>query len=262
MRGNEPAIEQIAQQTKTMKYLPPFLLFDLDDTILSFSAAGDACWETLCTEYAPRLGDLRPEDLLAEINSVRRWYWSDLERHRQGRMDMQGARRQIVRLVFDQLHLEDTALSDELADAFTRQREALVQPFPGAVETLQALQGRGIRMALITNGDARFQRAKIERFGLEPYFNPILIESEFGVGKPDPRPFRQALACLGAGPEQAWMVGDDFEYDLRPAQALGIGTVWVDHTGHGLPPETAPAPDHTVRGLMELLSLAETTFER
>jgi putative hydrolase of the HAD superfamily len=232
---------------------PPFLLFDLDDTILNFSAAGDACWETLCAEYAPRLGDLRPADLLAGINTARRWYWSDPERHRQGRMDMQGARRLIVRLAFDALGLGAAGICEELADAFTLQREGLVQPFPGAVETLQRLQRQGVRMALITNGDARFQRAKIERFGLEAYFDPILIESEFGVGKPDPRPFLHALDCLGANPGETWMVGDDLEYDMRPAQALGVGTAWIDFTGRGLPAGCPVHPTLILNSIAELL---------
>ncbi len=224
--------------------LPPFLLFDLDDTILSFSAAGDACWEILCAEYAPRLGDMVPADLLAGINAVRRWYWSDPGRHQWGRMNMQEARRGIVRLAFEQLHLDAPQFADELADAFTCQREELVRPFPGAVETLQALHRQATRMVLITNGDARVQRTKINRFGLEPYFDPILIESEFGVGKPDPRPFLHALACLGAAPGETWMVGDDLEYDMRPALALGMGAVWVNFGRRELPVGCSITPTH------------------
>jgi putative hydrolase of the HAD superfamily len=152
------------------------------------------------------------------------------------------------------LALESSEVADELADAFTQQREELVRPFPGAVETLRALRERGARMALITNGTAQFQRRKIERFGLKPYFELILIEGEFGAGKPDPRPFLHALRCLGAAPSQAWMIGDDLEYDIRPARALGMGAVWVDYAGKGLPQECQVRPEWIVKRIADLLS--------
>jgi putative hydrolase of the HAD superfamily len=191
--------------------------------------------------------------LLAAIDRARGWYWSDPQRHRQGRMNMQSARRAIVRLAFEKLGLEKTEIADELADAFTQQREELVRPFPGAVETLQALRERGVRMGLITNGMAQFQRRKIERFGLAPFFELIQIESEFGEGKPEPGAFLHALRCLDAVPGQAWMVGDDLEYDIRPSQALGMGTVWVDHSGKGLPQGCTIQPAWIVKQIAELV---------
>ncbi len=236
-----------------MRTLPPFLLFDLDDTILDYTSTGDHCWESLCDTFAPRLGKLPATDLLETINQTRGWYWSEPERHRQGRMNMKEARRYIVRLAFEKLGLEASEIADELADAFTQQREELVRPFPGAVETLQTLRERGARMALITNGMAQFQHRKIERFGLEPFFELILIESEFGAGKPDPRVFQHALRGFNAVPGQAWMIGDALEYDIRPALALGMGTVWVDYAGKGLPPGFPALPAWIVKRIAEMV---------
>jgi putative hydrolase of the HAD superfamily len=235
------------------KPLPPCLLFDLDDTLLVFSTAGDRCWESLCRRFAPRLLGVSSEALLAAINEVRTWYWSDLTRHRLGRMDMLNARREIVRMAFERLGQNDPLTAIELADAFTTEREGLVQPYPGATEMLVALQGRGIRMALITNGLASLQRPKLQRFNLERFFDPILIESEFGIGKPDHKGFLHALDCLGSSPSQAWMVGNDLVFDIRPAQELGLDTVWVDFAGLGLPESSSVKPTWSVRSVNELL---------
>jgi len=90
-------------------------------------------------------------------------------------------------------------------------------------------------MGLITNGKSEFQRAKICRFELEQYFDFVVIEGEFGAGKPDPRVFRYGLERFGASPAQVWMIGDDLEYDMRPAQVLGMDTVWVNHAKIDLP---------------------------
>ena len=110
-------------------------------------------------------------------------------------------------------------------------------------------------MALVTNGDAKGQREKLARFGLAPYFDCIVIEGEFGSGKPDPRVFLHALDQLRVEPAQAWMVGDNLLSDIGGAQAAGIHGIWVDRLGNGVP-ETSPVrPDRIIGELAELKDL-------
>jgi putative hydrolase of the HAD superfamily len=111
-------------------------------------------------------------------------------------------------------------------------------------------------MGLITNGNAEFQRPKIRRFELDQYFDFILIESEFGVGKPDPRVFKHGLERWGVSPAQVWMIGDDLEFDMRPAQALGMDTVWVNHANESLPDDGSITPRRTIYSLAELIEKA------
>ncbi len=239
-----------------MRSLPGFLFLDLDDTILDYSAPGERCWEQLCASFAPRLA-LSPGQLRTAIQQSSQWYWSDPERFRTGRLDLKAARRQVVAGAFKQLQINDFKMSEQLADSFTTLREEMIQPFPGALETLQVLHERGIQMGLITNGRSEFQRAKICRFQLEQYFDFILIEGEFGVGKPDPRVFEHGLECFGVSPSQVWMVGDDPEFDMRPAQALGLDTVWVNHANESLPADGSIQPTRIIYSLEELLTEQE-----
>ena len=48
-----------------------------------------------------------------------------------------------------------------------------------------------------------------------------------GITKPDPRLFQHALSWPGLVSKPAWMVGDNFESDIRPAAALGLSTAWL-----------------------------------
>lgn len=71
-----------------------------------------------------------------------------------------------------------------------------------------------------------------------------------GWSKPDPRLFLHALGALDAGPETAWMVGDNFEADVRPAAALGLATCWLAPAGRALPlPDVAT---HRIARLTDL----------
>jgi putative hydrolase of the HAD superfamily len=133
------------------------------------------------------------------------------------------------------------------------EREDALQPFPGAIEALRHLRGQGVRLALITNGNADAQRRKIDRFDLSPLFDSILIEGEFGVGKPDERVYLHALDQLNVKPEEAWMVGDDLEWDVRAPQRLGMFAIWLDFAGRGLPESSLVRPDRIIRSLSELV---------
>jgi putative hydrolase of the HAD superfamily len=236
-----------------MRSLPGFLFLDLDDTILDYTTPGERCWKELCTSFAPRAGTLSAEQLRDAIRRSGDWYWSDPDRFRLGRLDLKSARREVVAGAFKAMNVDNRELSEELADSFTTLREEMIQPFPGAVETLRALHDRGIRMGLITNGRSEFQRAKISRFELAQYFEFILIEGEFGAGKPDERVFQHGLEQFNISPGQVWMIGDDLEFDMRPAQGLGIGTVWVNHANETLPADGSILPTWTILSLADLI---------
>ena len=104
------------------------------------------------------------------------------------------------------MQIDDPALVNEIADSYTSEREDTVQPFQGAIETLRKLRHEGVHLALISNGNAEGQRRKIDKFNLSDFFDYILIEGEFGVGKPDERVYFQVLNQLNVKPEESWIL--------------------------------------------------------
>jgi putative hydrolase of the HAD superfamily len=227
---------------------PRAVLVDLDDTIVDGSAVVD-CWEVACETCAPHVD---PQTVLAEILRLREWFWSDPARHRQGRLDLAAARRQITKMALDAIGTDDDALVARIAERYDRCRDERTALFPGAVETLRWLRDGGCRLALLTNGAANLQREKIVRFQLAPLFDVILVEGELGFGKPDERIYRLALNELAASPHETWMVGDNLEWDVGQPQKMGITGIWVDAAGVGLPVSSAVFPDLIIRGLSEL----------
>jgi putative hydrolase of the HAD superfamily len=231
--------------------LPPVLLVDLDDTILEFGRIAPRVWRELAPRYAAELG-LESQVLVDAIESCASAFWSDAERAARGRLDLASSRRQIVSAAFDGLRVGEARTAHALADAFTELRDTRIALLPGAVDTLERARAAGSRLGLITNGSAHAQRAKLVRFDLARHFDAILIEGEFGVGKPDLAVYREALRRLDARPDQTWMVGDNLEWDVAAPQRLGIYSIWVDPDGAGVPAQVAVRPDHVVRALAEL----------
>lgn len=231
--------------------MPALWLFDLDDTILRFSAGQPNFWRHALERQAPHLAEqhARLEQRIAAVNHE---YWSDDARAFWGRQNMHQARRIVARAALGAEGL-DGALCDRIADDMTEEKEARVRPFDGALDVLHQLRQRGQRMGLLTNGCSAFQRRKLRRYELEPLFELISIEGELGYGKPDARVFRGALQHFGARAEDTWMIGDNLSADIAGAQQVGITGIWHDAAGNGLPAGSTVVPGRVIRTLSELL---------
>jgi len=228
---------------------PRVLLVDLDDTLLDYSGGADLCWEA-ASAYAPAALDRAA--VVAALADARSWFWSDPERHRRERVDMIGAWTKIAADALARCGAWDPACAADIAHEYARRRRARWRLFPDTRPWLEAARQRGLPLALVTNGDARQQRDKIESHDLVRYFDTIIIESELGAGKPDEIVYRKALAALGAAPEEAAMVGDHLEFDVAGPQRLGVAGIWLDRAGAGLPATAAVRPQRIIRSLTEL----------
>ncbi len=234
-----------------MSTTPSAIFFDLDGTILDWETGMEESWLAACERYCDAAQT--PAQLHEAIRARRTWFWSDDERTSRGRLDLDAASREVVRHAFADLGRVDLATADELGDYYRVLRFKAITPYAGAIETIEALRRRGIALALITNGGARSQRRSIEKFGLERYFDCIVVEGEFGVGKPDERVFRHALASARCDPAGAWMVGDNLAADIATPHRLGMHTIWVDARGRGLPEDAPVRPHRIVRAIAELV---------
>ncbi len=237
--------------------VPKGLLCDMDDTILDSSGARDQCLREVCRVVVDQIAPIDPHALADAIDRRANWFWSDEERHLLGRMDLRAAFADIMRAALRELGIDQPDLAPAIAERYRRLREQRYRVFPRAIETLARLRACGVRLALVTNGTAHDQRRKIERFGLAPYFDTILIEGEQGVGKPNRRIYERALAALRCHPAEAWSIGDNLEWDVFGPQRLGVYGIWIDAQGRGLPAESVARPDRIVRSIGELLTLGE-----
>ncbi|WP_265111520.1 HAD family hydrolase [Halosolutus halophilus] len=105
---------------------------------------------------------------------------------------------------------------------------------------------------ILTNGDGRQQRSKLERHGLAEPVDEVIVSNSVDVRKPDRRIFELAKARLPA--EDYVYVGDSYEEDVVGARSAGFTTVYVNETGS----ETgdADAADAVVSSVDELLEPA------
>lgn len=100
---------------------------------------------------------------------------------------------------------------------------------------LERLQ-QDYRLGIISNFTGNLEPC-LDELGLSPLFAVASDSTVLGIEKPDERIFHATLRAIGASPAETWMVGDNFEADIRPALRLGLRACWI------APPERRPVPD-------------------
>ncbi|WP_340647415.1 HAD family hydrolase [Phenylobacterium sp.] len=238
-----------------MTALPRAILFDLDETLLSFGKRPLILAE-VAEEFAAALSPLTPQEVADHLEAGFREFWSDPEVHKIWRFKLGAARLMIVSGVFQALRPRASGLTPAAAKTFAERfhayREEQARFFPGALEAVDELKRRGVKLALVTNGAGAVQRAKIEKFDLAGRFDHIQIEGEAGFGKPEEQAYLHAMAALGVTAEETWMVGDNLEWEVAAPQRLGIYAIWHDHLAVGLPKDSAIKPDRIILSIGEL----------
>jgi 2-haloacid dehalogenase len=104
---------------------------------------------------------------------------------------------------------------------------------------------------MVTNGLSDVQRARIERCGLDDYFDAVIISSEVGHTKPRGEIFDIAFERLGnPSRSSAVMIGDSLTSDIRGGSDYGIATCW--YNPHGSPAGDSDVITHEVAALADL----------
>jgi FMN phosphatase YigB (HAD superfamily) len=127
---------------------------------------------------------------------------------------------------------DGAALSrQQIAEEFHASTCAVVRRNATLLERLQ----QSYHLGIVSNFTGNLELC-LQELGLMQYFSVVADSGRIGVTKPDARLFKHALTWPGLVAKPAWMVGDNFESDIRPAAALGLFTAW-------LAPDTEKSPE-------------------
>ncbi|HFI0403577.1 TPA: HAD family hydrolase [Streptococcus suis] len=105
-----------------------------------------------------------------------------------------------------------------------------VSLYPETIEVLEKLS-QNYRLGIIANQSSSI-RELLKEWGIESYFQLIILSEEVGVCKPDLRIIKIALEESSIPADKAVYVGDRYDNDILPAKSLGMHTVRI-LTGFG-----------------------------
>ena len=184
------------------------VVFDLDGTLADTSAdllaAANACFERL--GHGALLG---PGDALTAF---------------------QGGRA-MLRLGFSRLGdgWDETDVSREyplLLAAYAGAIDTHTRLYPGAAAAVETLLSQGFKTAICTNKPEALAVDLVRRLGIADLFGALIGADTFAVRKPDPIPYRAAVARAGGLVARSMLIGDT-ETDRKTGHAAGVPVVLV-----------------------------------
>lgn len=224
---------------------PKAVIFDLDDTLCDYATAREA--------------RLRRAFTLSRHSGTQISHIVDLDRMIAQSIQMHPHGADHFEELFAQFGITDTARAAAAADWYRKNRFHGLRMFPATEAVFSAVRSavlydgtRATRpIGIVTNGPTEVQRAKLQLLGIDRLVDFIVVSEEFGVAKPEPEIFREALRLAGVMAGEAVFVGDSAEFDIAGAHATGIPTVWVNRNSR---PWMGPgqAPTREIRALTEL----------
>jgi len=215
------------------------VMFDLDGTLIETAA-----------EIADAVNDTLKHFGYSEVaqDSVDRWIGL-------------GTRELLIQaLAFvQQMTVEAVRASDtlphvmaEFAVHYERRCGARSQLYPQVRETLQQLRQQGVRLAVVTNKEARYTQRVLAAHALQPLFDQVVSGDSLPTKKPDPAGILSCLVQFQVAAERALFVGDS-SIDVAAARNAGV-PVWVLPYGYNMgQPIEACGPDRVIADFSMLL---------
>lgn len=129
----------------------------------------------------------------------------------------------------------------------------------GAIELVEAVRRRGYRTGILSNGFTEVQHRKMERNGLMPLIDRVVLSDDIGINKPDRRIYDYAMRMVGeTNSARHMMIGDNPSTDI--AGATGAGWRGILFTPHSESPHapTTPITVSSLRDITAALDLSDT----
>ena len=199
-----------------MNFSPKAIFLDWDHTLWDHDLNAKEVLLDLAAEYALAIEPLSYWATFEKINNA---LWDQYAAGEISQAELRETR--FVRF-FQELRVEGPAV--EFGDKYLERAPRKTNLMPGAFEVIQDLAAH-FPLYILTNGFDDIQYVKIEGAGMRSFFKEIITSQQVGTKKPSPLFYEYALERAGILAEDALMIGDHVEADVRGALNVGIPAI-------------------------------------
>ena len=135
-------------------------------------------------------------------------------------------------------------------------------PRPLLKETMTGLRNMGVRLGVISNIiSTTLVPYALKQYGIAEDMECVVMSSEVGIRKPDPRIFYAAMDLMHTTARETGYVGDTISRDVLGSRNAGLGLVVrienpaIAHRDAAFQGPDAPKADYVIRELPELLPI-------
>jgi len=148
--------------------------------------------------------------------------------------------------------ISDLAVRTALLESYLR-----LDPYPEVAAMVSALTNRGMRMAILSNGNPEMLDPMVAASPLAGAFEAVLSVDEVKVFKPDPLVYALVEARCGVTADKVCFLSSNC-WDAHGAAHFGFRTIWINRAG--IPDDVLPGkPLGQLRDLSQLPQLLGTS---
>ena len=227
------------------------VLFDFYNTLIEIRTdeGRDEVWEKLARF-------LRYRRVEADPASMRRAYFSRVEHFKNDRPE-EHAEIDVVGIFGEMLNemgcrQENTSFPEEVTQLFRTLSIVRFAPFPETFMCLEALHKR-FKLGMVSDAQRPFFDPEVAMTHVHKFIDhrAIVVSSDHGYRKPDPRLFDRALEALGTPADKAVYIGDNVERDICGAKNAGMGAILIKRNGDEEDVPWTQQPDMIFKNLQE-----------
>jgi len=195
------------------------LLFDLDNTLLDFSAAEDIAFRKMVADQGFSYSDTLKKD----YQILNQKLWQAYERGEKSRDEVVTTR---FSLFFETLGKEvDGILLEYRYRLYLEEGNQLMD---GALELMKELSLR-FDLYIVTNGVSETQDKRLKSSGLFPFFKGVFVSEDTGFQKPMKEFFDWCFAKVpNIDIETTLIIGDSLSADIQGGINVGMDTCWIN----------------------------------
>lgn len=130
--------------------------------------------------------------------------------------------------------LDIEGLFSQYLERYTQEPVRLSRPYPGMVETLEALSSAGVRLGVCTNKPQAPTDRLLRMLELDRHFTVAIGGDALPTKKPDPAHLLAVLHRLDVDPARAALIGDSVT-DLNTARAAGVPCILMSYGYSAIP---------------------------
>ncbi len=120
-----------------------------------------------------------------------------------------------------------TRLLNETARVFRFLSLDYVKPYAGAVELLELLQSKGLKIILLSNAQASFTNFELKAVGIYRYFDAVYLSSDYLLSKPSEQLFSKLLMKENLLAHECLFIGNDHTTDILGATTVGMDSLYL-----------------------------------
>lgn len=208
------------------------ILFDIDNTLLSFDEYVKQCMKTGFEKF--EIGTYE-EKMFSVFSQINNGLWQSIEK---GKLNFEELQKIRWNLIFEALGISFDGVAFE--KFFREYLFDSAIPEDGALDLLEYLDGK-YTLCVASNGPYLQQLNRLKISGMLPYFSDVFVSEEIGSSKPSESFFNACMSRINLKAEQTiqpcetMIIGDSVSSDMAGGIKFGMQTCFYNPHNKTIP---------------------------